>query len=31
VLKAIRVSDLCEPEVTRRYHGKPEVLVSLGR
>lgn len=32
VLKAIRVSDLCEPEASRRYHpGKPETLVSLSR
>jgi hypothetical protein len=32
VLKAIRVSDLCEPESTRRYHGKTveSILVSLG-
>ena len=32
VLKAIRVSDLCEPEHTRKYHGKhvESVLVSLG-
>jgi len=32
VLKAIRVSDLCEPEHTRHYHGKTvqSVLVSLG-
>jgi Rrf2 family protein len=33
VLKAIRVSDLCEPEASRRYHGKTveSMLVSLGR
>jgi hypothetical protein len=33
VLKAIRVSDLCEPEPSRKYHGKTveSVLVSLGR
>lgn len=30
VLKAIRVSDLCEPEASRRSHHKPETLVSLG-
>ena len=32
VLKAIRVSDLCEHEPTRKYHGKPveSMLVSLG-
>jgi Rrf2 family protein len=33
VLKAIRVSDLCEPEDSRKYHGKSiePMLVSLGR
>jgi hypothetical protein len=32
VLKAIRVSDLCEQEPGRRVHGKAEsVLVSLVR
>jgi len=33
VLKAIRVSDLCEPEESRKYHGKSmdSMLVSLGR
>jgi len=33
VLKALRVSDLCEPEDSRRYHGKhvESLLVSLGR
>jgi len=33
VLKALRVSDLCEPEDSRRYHGKhvETLLVSLGR
>jgi Rrf2 family protein len=32
VLKAIRVSDLVEPESTRRFHGKSveSILVSLG-
>jgi Rrf2 family protein len=32
VLKAIRVSDLCEPEESRKYHGKSvePMLVSLG-
>jgi Rrf2 family protein len=32
VLKAIRVSDLCEHEPSKRYHGKPveSMLVSLG-
>ena len=32
VLKAIRVSDLCEPEPGRKYHGRPmeSILVSLG-
>jgi Rrf2 family protein len=32
VLKAIRVSDLCEHEPGRKYHGKPveSMLVSLG-
>lgn len=31
VLKAIRVSDLCEPEASRRVvRSKPEILVSLG-
>jgi Rrf2 family protein len=32
VLKAIKVSDLCEPEPGRRYHGRgmESVLVSLG-
>jgi hypothetical protein len=32
VLKAIRVSDLCEPEDRRKYHGKSiePMLVSLG-
>jgi Rrf2 family protein len=32
VLKAIRVSDLCEHEPDRKYHGKPveSMLVSLG-
>src|SRR6202034_3674178 len=31
VLKAIRVSDLCDPEHTRKYHGRAveSVLVSL--
>ena len=29
VLKAIRVSDLCEPEAARRVHGKQDLLVSL--
>lgn len=33
VLKAIRVSDLCEPEDSRKFHGKSTepLLVSLGR
>jgi Rrf2 family protein len=33
VLQAIRVSDLCEPEHTRRHHGRPleSMLVTLGR
>jgi DNA-binding IscR family transcriptional regulator len=33
VLKAIRVSDLCDADHTRKYHGKPadSMLVSLGR
>jgi Rrf2 family protein len=32
VLRAIRVSDLCEPEASRRDHpGKQETLVSLSR
>jgi Rrf2 family protein len=32
VLKAIRVSDLCENDPSRKYHGKPleSMLVSLG-
>ena len=30
VLKAIRISDLCEPEGLRKIHSKPDVLVSLG-
>ncbi len=29
VLKAIRVSDLCEPEGMRKIHGRPDALVSL--
>lgn len=29
VLKAIRVSDLCEPEAVRGPHSRPEILVSL--
>jgi Rrf2 family protein len=33
VLKAIRVSDLCEPENARKPHGRPleSILVTLGR
>ena len=29
VLKAIRVSDLCEPEGRRKVHSRPDILVSL--
>jgi Rrf2 family protein len=33
VLKNIKISDLCETEHVRRYHGKPveSILVTLGR